>query len=143
MEEGAEDTCIIEEKKTLLTNFYTNLFTATEKQVTLPKWAELERKFMREDFDELPRIDGPLLRKAISLFKDSKRCAADRVAAEMLSVLDEDLLETLAEAFSRRILNNEDNAIWKAPRDSYHVIRYAYDPRPDKLDDFKRPEEME
>ena len=61
------------------------------------------------------------------------------MVAEMLSVLDEDLLETFAEAFSRRILNNEDNLIWKAPRESHHVIRYAYDPKHDKLDDFKRP----
>ena len=99
----------------------------------------MERKFKREDLDELPRIDGPLLRKAINIFRNNKSCAANKVVAEMLSVLDEDLLETLAEAFSRRILNSEDNAIWKAPRDSYHVIRYEYDPRPDTLDDFKRP----
>ena len=95
-------------KKAVLTSFYTNLFTATEKQATLPEWADLEKKFRREDLDELPRIDGPLLRKAISLFKNNKSCAADRVVAEMLSALDEDLLETLAEAFSRRTLNNEE-----------------------------------
>ncbi len=80
-----------------------------------------------------------MLRKAINIFKNNKSCAADKVVAEMHSVLGEDLLETLAEAFSRRILNNEDNAIWRAPRDSDHVIRYEYDPGPDKLGDVKRP----
>ena len=74
VEEGAEDTWVLEEKKKLLTNFYTNLFSATDKQKTLPKWADLERKFRREDLDELPRIDGPLLRKAINLFKQQELC---------------------------------------------------------------------
>ena len=56
----------------------------------------------------------------------------------MLSALDEDILETLAEAFSKRVLNTEDDLIWKAPRESLHVLRYPYDPGPDRLDDFKR-----
>ena len=114
------------------------MFKATEKQVKLPKWVDLTRKFKREDLEELPRIDGPLLRKAISLFKNNKSCAGDKVVAEMLGALDEDILETLAEAFTRRVLSNEDHLIWKAPRDSHHVIRYPYDPGPDRLDDFKR-----
>ena len=86
----------------------------------------------------LPRIDGPLLRTAINLFRSNESCAGDKVVAEMLGALDEDILETLAEAFARRVLNTEDNLTWKAPRDSHHVIRYPYDPGPDRLDDFKR-----
>ncbi len=56
----------------------------------------------------------------------------------MLSVLDEDILESLAEAFSKRVLNVEGEFIWEAPRESYHVQRYHYDHGPDKLDDFRR-----
>ena len=130
MEDGAEDTCDIKEKSAMHHELLHESLHSDGKAGDTPTRADLERKFRREDLDESPRIDGPLLRKAINLFKNNKSCAGDKVVAEMLSVLDEDLLETLAEAFSRRILSNEDNFIWQAPRESYHAIRYAYDPRP-------------
>ncbi len=137
-EEGAEETWDSGEKSALLSELYGKLFKATDMQANLPKWVDLERKFRREDLNELPRIDGPLLRKAINLFKNNKSCAEDKVVAEMLSALDEDLLETIAEAFTRRIINNEDSLIWRAPKESYHVIRYPFDPGPNTMDDFKR-----
>ena len=100
-------------KAKLLTQFYTDLFTATEVQRTLPKWVRLEDYFNERDLEGMPRIDGLLLRKAINLFANNKSCAEDGVVAEMLSVLSEDVLETLAEAFINRILNREG----KAPED--------------------------
>ena len=53
----------------------------------------------------------------------------------MLNALDEDVLELLAEAFIKRILNTESEFIWKKQGDDVHVLRYPYDPGPDKLDD--------
>ena len=53
-------------------------------------------------------------------------------------MLDEDILESLAEAFTKRILNIEGEFILKAPRSSPFVLRYPYDHGPDVLDDFKR-----
>ena len=53
----------------------------------------------------MPRIDGPLLRKAIILFANSKSCAGDHVVAKMLNVLDEDVLASMAETFEQRIRN--------------------------------------
>ena len=47
----------------------------------------------------MPRIDGALLRKAINLFANNKSCADDNAVSEMLSVLDEDVLDMLAVAF--------------------------------------------
>ncbi len=128
--EGATDTFDAAEKGKLLTDFYANFFRATEKQMNLPKWADLDRQFARRDLDGLPRIDGPLLNKATHNFKCSKSCANDSIVAEMLSVLDEDILESLAEAFTKRGLNAEGEFIWKAPKDSPHVVRYPYDHGP-------------
>ena len=53
----------------------------------------------------MPRIDGPLLRKAISLPAHNKSCADDGVVSEMLSVHAEGVLDMLAAAFENRILN--------------------------------------
>ena len=55
----------------------------------------------------LPTIDGCLLRKATSLFANNKSCASDKIVAEMLSVLDEDVLKILAKAFIKQILSAE------------------------------------
>ena len=132
------DTFDKEEKGRLLTDFYTNLFRATEKQADLPKWVDLNKQLSRHELDGLPRIDGSLLKKAINLFKNNKSCASDKIVAEMLCVLDEDILESLAEAFSKRVLNVEGEYIWKAPRESRRVQRCPYDHGPDKLDDFRR-----
>ena len=79
----------------------------------MPKWVRLEDYFNERDLEGMPRIDGLLLRKAIKLFASHKSSAEDGVVAEMLSVLSEDVLETLAEAFINRILNGEV----KAPKD--------------------------
>ena len=98
----------------------------------------MDKQFSRRELDGLPRIDGSLLMKAINLFKNNKSCASDKIVAEMLCVLDEDILESLAEAFSKKVLNVEGEFIWKAPGESHHVQRYPYDHGPDKLDDFRR-----
>ena len=55
----------------------------------------------------------------------------------MLNVLDEDILELVAEAFVKRILNTESDFIWKEPEDSMYVIRHPYDPGPDILDNHE------
>ena len=57
----------------------------------------------------MPRIDGPLLRRAINLFAKGKSCADDHVVAEMLTALDEDVIDMMAEAFEKRILNKESH----------------------------------
>ncbi len=47
-------------------------------------------------------------------------------------------METLADAFIKRILNTESEFIWKnKEEDDAHVIRYEYDPRPDKLGNYE------
>ena len=53
----------------LLTDFCVNLFMATENQKNLPELVDLDKQFARRDLDGLPRIDGPLLEKAINLFQ--------------------------------------------------------------------------
>ena len=133
-EEGAKDIFDAEQKGKLLTDFYENLFSATEVQKELPKWVDLNKQFHFHELAGLPTIDGSLLRKAINSFASNKSCAKDTIVSEMLNVLDEDVLELLAEAFTKRILNTESDFIWKEPEESAYVIRYPYDPGPDKLD---------
>ena len=130
-------------KGELLTQFYTSLFTATEVQSTLPQWVRLEDSFTERDLEGMPRIDGLLLRKAINLFANNKSCADDGVVAEMLSVLSEDVLETLAEAFVTRILNREG----KEPNDfvnnikSSRFVEYPAENPAERLDDHKNKNE--
>ncbi len=60
------------------------------------------------------------------------------------SLVDEDVLETLADAFIKRFMNTESDFIWKNPeKDDAHVIRYKYDPLPDRLDDYEPTRERE
>ena len=66
----------------------------------------LDDRFNRKDLEGMLRIDRALLRKAISLFASNKSSADDSVVAEMLSVLDEDVLDMLAEAFEARNLSH-------------------------------------
>jgi hypothetical protein len=96
-----------EYKSGLLTEFYANLFKATEIQDVWPTWVRLDDKFKDSDLQGMPRIDGSLIRKAINLFKNNKSCAEDNVVSEMLRVLDEDVLDLIADAFKIRILNRE------------------------------------
>ena len=96
-----------EEKSKLLTQLYGDLFKATECQTELHKWVRLEDHFEKSDLEGMPRIDGALLRRAINLSKECKSCAGDDVVAVMLTVLDEDVLDMMAEAFEKRILNQE------------------------------------
>ncbi len=84
---------------------------------------DLEKRFRYEDLGGLPRADGPLLKKAINLLKNNKSCAGDMVVAEMLSVLDEDIFETMAEAFTMTLFNTESQYVWK--------VIYPYAPKPD------------
>ncbi len=98
--------------------------------------ADLDKQFARRYLDGLPRLDGPLLTNAIRLSKGSKSCASDNVVAAMLSVMGEDIMESLADAFINGILNVESEFIRKAPKDSPHLVRYLYDNRPGRLGDF-------
>ncbi len=50
----------------------------------------------------MPRVDGPLLRRAINLFAKGKSCADDHIVAEMLTALDEDVIDMMAEAFEKK-----------------------------------------
>ena len=97
-EHGADTSFDPEYKRDLLTEFYGKLFDATDSQGTMPTWARLGDKFEKKDLRGMPRIDGALLRKAIHLFKNNKSCAEDNVVSEMLRVLDEDVLDLLADA---------------------------------------------
>ena len=110
MEAGAEDNFELEQKGKLLTNFYASIFEATEVQKCLPKWVDLNKQFYHHELGRLPTVDDSLIRRAITLFAKNKSCASDTIVAEMLGVLDEDVLE-LAEAFSKKILNTETNFI--------------------------------
>ena len=110
-----------ETKALLLARFYTSLLKASECQKELPRWVDLEKQYRRADLEGSPRIDGALLKKAINLFRNSKSCASDQIVSEMLSVLDEDILDTLAEAFIKRILNVVGEFIWKKPAISPYV----------------------
>ncbi len=94
-------------KGALLTEFYTNLFKATETQEVLPSWVRLGGRFKDSDLQGMPRIDGSLIRRAINLFNNNKSCAEDNVVSVMLRVLDEDVLDLIADAIKIRILNRE------------------------------------
>ena len=94
----------------------------------------LNRQFYHHELGCLPAIDGSLIRKATNLLASSTSCASVTVVSGMLSVLDEDVLKLLAETFIERILNTEASFIWKEPEESVYVVRYPYDPGPDKLD---------
>ena len=83
----------------MLTDFYASLFEATAVQRELPKWVNLKKQFHSHQLAGLPTIDDSLLRKSIKLFANNKSCANDTIVSEMLNVLDEDVLELLAEAF--------------------------------------------
>ncbi len=87
----------------------------------------------------LPRINGSLLKKAINLFKNNKSCADDMVVSEMLSVLDEDVLETLADAFTKRILNIESQFVWSNVREEPKT-QEKWDPELDRLDGHQKDE---
>ncbi len=108
---GDGDIYDTETKAKLLTEFYENLFEATEAQSILPKWVDLTKQFHSHELAGLPTIDGSLLRKAINLFANNKGCANDTIVSEMLNALDEDVLEMLAEAFIKIILNTESEFI--------------------------------
>ena len=133
---GAEISFDPEEKSKLLTQFYGDLFKATECQAELSKWVRLEDHFEKGDLEGMPRIYGALLRGAINLFKKGKSCAGDDVVAEMLTVLDEDVLDMMAEAFEKRILNQEaqdDGLLIKKFRSSMFV-EYPTDESVDRRD---------
>jgi hypothetical protein len=93
------------------------MFEAEACQKKLPKWVDLKRSFHEEVLKPKPRIGGALLEKVFNLFKNNRNCADDSVVAEMLSVLDEDVMDTLAEVFVARILSRENRSetIWKEP----------------------------
>ena len=112
------------------------MLKATANQIEIPSWVRLEDHFEKSDPDGMPRIDGALLRRAISLFARGKSCADDDVVAEMLTVLDEDVLDMLAEAFVNRILNQEadnDGAFIKKNRSS-RLVEYPRDESVDRRD---------
>ena len=85
-----------------MTQFYGTLFKAEECQAVLPRWVRLEDHFSKKDLEGMPRVDGPLLRRAINLFAKGKSCADDHVVAEMLTALDEDVIDMMAEAFEKK-----------------------------------------
>ena len=123
-------------KSALLTEFYTNLFKATETQEVLPSWVRLDDKFKDSDFQGMPRIDGSLIRRAISLFKNNNSCAGDNVVSEMLRVLDEDVLDLIADAFKIRILNreNEDAEENTTGVTNSRFVQFPYDDNIDRRD---------
>ena len=83
----------------------------------------------------MPRIDGPLIKKAFSLFKNNKSCAEDNVVSEMLRVLDEDVLDLLADAIKLRILNREADVeeATTGARNS-RFVQFPYDDNIDRRD---------
>ena len=100
----------------------------------------LEDSFDSKNLEGMPRIDGLLLRKAINLFANNESCADDGVVSEMLSVLAEDVLEMLAAAFERRILNREegDESEYINRSRCSMFVEYPLDENVDKLDEHKR-----
>ena len=84
----------------------------------------------------MSRIDRALLRKAIHLLANNKPCAEDSVVSEMLRVLDEDVLDMLAEAIETRVLNREgekDGALTMEDCGSIFV-QYPYGEKIDRRD---------
>ncbi len=66
-------------------------------------------KCEKKDLHGMRRIYGALLRKAINLCANNKSCADDNVVSEMLRVLDEDVLDLLAEAIEIIVLSRGDD----------------------------------
>ena len=84
-----------------MTQLYGDLFRASDCQSELPQWVRLEDQFNKKDLEGMPRIDGSLVRRAINLFAKGKSCAEDHVVSEMLTILDEDVIDMMAEAFEK------------------------------------------
>ena len=63
------------EKGQLLTQFYGDLFRASECQSELPQWVRLEDQFNKKDLEGMPRIDGaPKERHARTITRWRKFC---------------------------------------------------------------------
>jgi hypothetical protein len=69
------------------------------------------------------------------LFKNNKSCAEDNVVSEMLRVLDEDVLDLLADAIKLRILNREADVeeATTGARNS-RFVQFPYDDNIDRRD---------
>ena len=102
----------------------------------MPTWVRLGDKFDNKDLLGMPRIDGALLRKAINLFKNNKSCGEDSVVSEMLRVLDEDVLDFLAEAIETRVLNRENDkeGAYTTTEANSRFVQFPYDENIDMRD---------
>ena len=101
-----------EDKKTLVQDFYTELFTDPSGNA-LPSW--VDHKFGEADLANISQIDGDLVRSVILEFAKGKTCADDNVVIEMLQAFKSESMEAIAQAFKKRIMNRgkqEDKYIW-------------------------------
>mgnify|MGYP006914654879 CR=1 FL=1 len=85
-------------------------------------WGLVQKK----DLQGMPRIGGANLREAIYLFANNKSCAGDNVVSEMLRVLDEDVLDSMAESIETRILSREGETDG-ANEGCSRFVQYPYD----------------
>ncbi len=69
------------------------------------------------------------MRKALSLFATNKSCAGDTVISVMLRVIDEDVLDLLAEAIEARVFNreNEKEGAHTMDEGSSIFVQFRYD----------------
>ena len=78
----------------------------------LPAW--VYKRWHTKNLELLGRIDGQLVRHIAYRFKCNKTSADDHVVIEMITALDEDSFDFIAEAYKLRFLNhvsdNEEKA---------------------------------
>ncbi len=90
-----------EAKAKVVEKFFADLFH-DPLEVSLPGW--ILRRWTMDDLAQFPRIDGNLIRMVLNMFAGGKSGGEDLIVIEMMTALDEELLEYLARAFQFRLI---------------------------------------
>ena len=100
-------------KTQILTNYLHNLFNDPNDNEILPQW--VWKRWGLDDLRDIPPLNGLLVKEANLAFVRGKVCGDDRVVAEMLSDLEDNVYDEIAAAFRLRLINHpsDDNeAAW-------------------------------
>jgi hypothetical protein len=108
------------EMSSLVRDFFEELFQAPQPEVeATPSWIFVG--WSPSDLEGLPRLDSFLVREAANCLLKGKYCAEDRLVAEILQELDDDILSFLADTFKERLLNTSATS-WDKAWDE-HLVR--------------------
>ena len=102
-----------DERQATVTCFFQQLLKEDTSEI--PAW--IYRRWDACALEKLELVSEELLRTLLVTFKRGKTCADDSLVAEMLMSLDEESLQCVAEAFSLKLLNEDDEATW-----DHHIV---------------------